>query len=508
MLGRNQADKRKVKMSKKTKSKHLTCKGVHYYRKDSPLMFNRTHASAFVVLAAVIGLNIAFGLTPALAQCEFDKLTASDGAMFDWFGWSVAISGDTAVIGAFYDDSGTGSAYVFRFNGSSWIEQDKLLASDGAAGDYFGWAVAIAGDTVVIGASADDNNRGSAYIFTPNDIDPNNWVQQDKLTASDGAASEYFGVSVAISGDTIVVGAKWDDDKGTDSGSAYIFTPNDIDQNRWDQQAKLLASDGQAGDWFGISVAISDDTAVIGAYGDDDKGSDSGSAYIFTPNDIDPNNWDQQAKLLASDGAAADKFGYSVAISGDNAIVGAWNNDSKGSAYVFHFDGCSWTEQPKLLALDTQTSDWFGFSVAISGDTAVIGAYGDDDKGSESGSAYIFTPNDIDTNNWDQQDKLLASDGAASDWFGHAVAISGHAAVIGANYDDSNNGSAYVFAAQLGDLDIDGDVDLADFAVLADQWLKAPALPCADIAPCGGDGIVDSWDLDVFCDHWLEGAGP
>jgi hypothetical protein len=386
---------------------------------------------------------------------EQAKLTASDGADGDGFGRSVSISGDYAIVGALGDDdggSGSGSAYIFTPNdvdANNWDQVAKLTASDGAADDRFGWSVSISGDYAVVGAYGDDDNgssSGSAYIFTPNDVDPNNWDQVAKLTASDAAAGDRFGGSVSISGDYAVVGAHYDDDNGTQSGSAYIFKR---DGTNWSEQAKLLASDGNDEDYFGRSVSISGDYTIVGANHDDDGGNGSGSAYIFTPNDVDPNNWDQVAKLLASDGASGDYFGVSVSISGDYAVVGAyWDDDSgnrSGSAYIFERDGTSWSEQAKLLASDGAADDYFGLSVSISGDYAVVGADQDDDNGTESGSAYVFKR---DGTNWRQQAKLAASDNAAYDRFGCSVSISGDYAIVGAGEDDDNgfnSGSAYVY---------------------------------------------------------------
>jgi hypothetical protein len=202
----------------------------------------------------------------------------------------------------------------------------------------------------------------------------------------------------------------------------------------WLERQKLLASDGAAGDSFGSSVSISGDLAIVGAIDDCDKGYDSGSAYIFKR---DGTTWVQQQKLLASDGAVGDLFGRSVSISGDLAIVGADGDDDKGShsgsAYIFRRDGTSWVQQQKLTASDGAAGNWFGWSVSISGDYAIVGAIDDDDKGSASGSAYIFG---WDGTAWSQQQKLLASDGAAGDFFGHSVSISGHKIIVGADYDD------------------------------------------------------------------------
>ena len=208
-----------------------------------------------------------------------------------------------------------------------------------------------------------------------------------KLTASDGAADDEFGYSVAIDGEYALVGAYGDDDNGNYSGSAYVFKR---DGSSWTQQAKLVASDGAAGDYFGYSVAIDGEYSLVGAYGDDDNGSTSGSAYVFKR---DGSSWTQQAKLVASDGAAGDYFGYSVALDGEYALMGAFLDDDKGSksgsAYVFKRDGSSWTQQAKLVASDGAVDDYFGYSVAIDGEYALVGAYRDDDKGTNSGSAYV-----------------------------------------------------------------------------------------------------------------------
>jgi len=372
----------------------------------------------------------------AQAQVQTAKLLASDGATSHSFGSSVSISGDTAVVGA----DRSGSAYVFVRNGTAWTQSVKLLASDGAGSDYFGESVSISGDTVVVGAPHNNEkgtNSGSAYVFVGNGAA---WTQTAKLVASDGAASGSFGCSVSISGDTAVVGALHDDDKGSSSGSAYVFVGNDTE---WTQVAKLVASDGAAADQFGGSVSISGDTAVVGACGDDDKGGDSGSAYVFVRSGT---AWTQTAKLVASDGAASGSFGCSVSISGDTAVVGGVGDnddgDYSGSAYVFVGSGDVWTQTAKLKASDGAANDRFGQSVSISGDTVVVGAHHDDDI---SGSAYVFVRNGTA---WTQTAKLVASDGAAFDVFGCSLSISGDTAVVGAFGDDdmgSGSGSAYIY---------------------------------------------------------------
>ena len=464
-------------------------------------MPNRICTQTLVVLTGLVALNAAGALPPVLAQHEVAKLRAADRVARDYFGRAVAISGDTVVIGAYLDDdygTDSGSAYVFRFDGSKWVQQAELRAFDGAPDDWFGYSVAVSGDVAVVGADRDNDlglKSGSAYVFR---FDGARWVTEAKLLPADGAANDHFGKSVAVSGDTIVIGAPFDDDNGTDCGAAYVFY---YDGWGWVEQAKLQASDGATDDLFGYiySVAISGNVVIVGAQGGDDNGYASGSAYMFR---YDGSSWVEQAKLLPADGAAGDTFGFSVAISHDTAIIGAQRNDDNGtdsgSAYVFRYDGSSWVEQAKLLASDAGPGQKFGYCVPISGDTVVIGAYLDDDNGAGSGSAYLYR---FDGFIWVEEAKLLASDGAADDWFGYSVALSGDTAVIGAFRHDDNgpdSGSAYVFKltpACVGDIDGDGDTDGTDLEILLGDWGCLGGGHASDL---DGDGDRDQGDLGVL----------
>ena len=408
----------------------------------------RNWINPYVIMIIFVLLLLSADLSYAI-WIEQAKLTASDGATGDCFGRSVSVDGGYSIVGARYDDdNGTdsGSAYIFESGAASWNEQSKLTASDSGDWDCFGYSVSISGEYAIVGVVLDDNNgsdSGSAYIFAR---DGSNWIQQDKLTALDGDSGDYFGWSVSISGCYAIVGACGDDDRGSNSGSVYIFKH---DGGSWVQQSKITAFDGSAGDWFGYSVSISGGYAIVGAQCNDVKGTDSGSAYIFTISYFDPNQWDLVAKLIASDGVADDRFGYSVSISGDYAIVGAVLDDDKGlnsgSAYIFKREGYGWGEQAKLTASDGANWDWFGYSVSVSSGYALVGAVLDDDKGLDSGSAYIFAR---EGESWSEQAKLTASDGAAYDRFGTAVSISDGYAVIGAHMDDDKadaSGSAYIY---------------------------------------------------------------
>jgi len=323
---------------------------------------------------------------------ELAKLTASDAAADDNFGQSVAIDGDTVVIGAI--GAGTGGAvYVFRTTdgGATYAQVAKLTASDAAESDGFGRKVAIDGETVVVGASGENSQRGAVYVFRTSDGGAT-YAQVAKLTASDAAEDDFFGVSVAIDGSTIVVGASGDDDAGSKSGSAYVFHTTDGGAT-YGQVAKLTAADAAAIDYFGWSVAVDGDTVVIGAYYDDDAGSGSGSAYVFRTSDGGA-SYDQVAKLTAADAAANDFFGGSVAIDGATIVVGAaqYNNGGSGAVYVFRTTdgGATHGQVAKLTASDAAAGDRFGLRVAIDGSTIVVGADKDDDGGTESGSAYVF----------------------------------------------------------------------------------------------------------------------
>jgi hypothetical protein len=324
---------------------------------------------------------------------EEQKLSTGDGAADDRYGYSVDVSADGSVIviGAYQDDdNGDASGSVYVCYGAFWATVVKLTASDGVAGDNFGYSVAISGDgnTVVVGASGDDDNgtsSGSVYVYNGT-----NWGTETKLTTSDGAAGDLLGRCVAVSsnGSIVVSGASYDDDNGTSSGSVYAFSGSS-----WGTQTKLTASDGAASDQLGCSVAISADgsTIVAGAYYDDDNGSSSGSAYAFSGS-----SWGTQTKLTASDGAASDYFGRSASVSsnGSTICIGADRDNDygtySGSAYVY--SGSSWSTETKVTPYDGAGADYFGFSVAISSDgsTLAVGAYGDDDLGATAGSAYAI----------------------------------------------------------------------------------------------------------------------
>lgn len=425
------------------------------------------------------------------------KLTAANGQPEDYFGRSVAISGDTAVVGAHFDDDrgpNSGSAYIFQRLGILWTEVQKLTAIDGGASDEFGASASISGDIAIVGAPGDDDrgsNAGAAYVFQKI---AGEWTLVRKLTASDGQASNLFGRSVSVSGTRSIVGAH-SNTSNNSQGSAYVFTSIG---GVWTEVQKLTASDGQLGDSFGYSVCISGDTAIVGAIGDD---ADAGSVYVF---ESLGSVWTEVQKLTAADGHVGDNFGRSLCIDGDTLVVGAQSTDNganSGSAYVFERVDGAWTPISKLVPPDVREQDEFGTSVAVSGNTLIVGSNGDDDRGEGSGSAYVF---ERLGGTWTQVRKLSAFDGVGGDSFGESVAVNGDTAIVGARYDDDrgdSSGSAYVFdnstpacPADLAPPPIgDGLVNINDFfQFLIYYEARSPA---ADFDPNGVININDFFDF-------------
>jgi hypothetical protein len=444
--------------------------------------------------------------TNTLAAATEDKLLASDGTSGDYFGRSVSIFGNNAIVGADGADPDgdlSGAAYIYELQGNSWVEQQKLTASDGSASNHFGWSVSISDNNAIVGAYYGDGNvadSGAAYIYH---FDGSSWVEQQKLIASDGTSADYFGDSVSISGDFAIVGAYADDDNGSGSGSAYIFH---FDGSSWVEQQKLIASDGAGSDWFGKSVTISSNYAIVGAPLDDDLGNVSGSAYIFYYDGV---NWLEVQKLTASDGAASDRFGASVSISGNYAIIGSTYGEGfvtgsvtdSGAAYIYFFDGSSWVEQQKLFAYNEEYHNLFGNTVSIEGDNAIVGARKFNGTGNGLGAAYIFH---YDGSSWLTAEMLSASDGADGDYLGNSVSIFGNKALAGAYFDDDNgalSGSAFVFTDYSTDLvSYDPDNDGYDWDVDCnnsdDSSYPGAVEVCDDGSDTDCDGFTDPYDPD------------
>ncbi len=387
---------------------------------------------------------------------QHTKLTVGDRRAGDQVGFSVAISGGEVITGAPKHSAGglaSGAAYIFQQReDAAWVETTKLSDGETASEDQFGIAVAISGNIAISGAQQDDDvapNAGAAYVF---ERSSSLWLQRAKLTADDAQPGDLFGSAIALDADTVVIGAIGVDDAGPDAGAAYVFVRAG---DEWIQQAKLIGADIGIFDRFGSSVAVHENTVVIGAYGKGDAGPDAGAVYVFVRNGT---NWAQQAKLTHRNALQGDLFGFSVAVHGDTVLAGVPLSDATGPdsgvVYLFTRSGNSWGEELVLIPNDIGVGDAFGYAVALTEDAAIIGAPKEDRREEDMGAAYIF----VKTNTtWVQQAKLAAVDGEAGDEFGSAVAIHEGTALVGAWKDDHplgegidpsvevDKGSAYSF---------------------------------------------------------------
>ncbi len=379
-------------------------------------------------------------------ETKLPSPVVDDYAKEDKFGAAVAVHNGTAVIGAPEAEDktpATGAAYVFIKQGTTWRVQAMLLASDGAMWDFFGRAVAVHGDTVVVGSASDDDKgsaSGSAYVFVRKGLA---WSQQKKLVPADGAADDRFGTSVAVNGETVAVGAVRDDDKGSNSGSVYVYTRSGA---AWSLQKKVVPADGGKDDTFGQSVALHKDTLAASSPADDDKGGNAGAVYVFTRSGT---AWSQQQKLTAGDPAANDFFGSSVGLDGDTLVAGSPGEETttwdSGAAYVFVRSGATWSQQQKLTAKLFGVFDNFGASVSVSGDVLVVGVPRDDVKLVDQGGAYVFVRSGT---TWSQATFVSAADGKPADLYGGAVAVSSGEVLVGAEKKDivkNDEGAVYSY---------------------------------------------------------------
>lgn len=379
----------------------------------------------------------------ALAQGYQDaKLVPDDAAAGIEFGWTVSASDDVVAVGAHLESSAAyqaGAVYIFAWDGNGWFQDAKLTASDAARYDEFGYAVSISNDLLVVGAPFDNavgTDSGSAYVFRHA---ATGWVEEAKLVPSDAQPADHFGQAVAASEDWLLVGAPLDDDAGSNSGAAYLFY---YDGTAWIEYAKLTASAGMSGGRFGAAVALGGGVALVGA-----PQEGAGAAYVYS---YDEEDWIEESRIVASDGLSGDRFGTAVAASDSVLLVGAPRYDSQiglnvGAAYVFQRDGVPWVEVARLTASDAAPADYFGRAVAVDGGSAVVGAHFSDAVGVNSGAAYVYR---VDGDACTEEAKLTAADGEDFDWFGTAVALAGHRLLIGANGNDeagANCGAAYLF---------------------------------------------------------------
>lgn len=553
-----------------------------------PAWFEAADPASQTLRIVVDDLNAVYPITidPVAHQAYLKASNTGTLTSGDRFGYSVSVSGDTVVVGAYEEDSNAtgvngnqasnsatnaGAVYVFVKVGGVWSQQAYLKASNTGLGDQFGYSVAISGDTVVVGAFAEDSNAtgvngdqtnnsamtsGAAYVFARVG---GVWSQQAYLKASNTEQEDRYGYSVSVSGDIVVVGAP-EEDSGTmgvngnganntafESGAAYVYVRN---AGVWSQQAYLKPLDTWSTDWFGCAVGASGDSVVVGARFENSNAMgvngnafdasqlDSGAAYVFVNV---AGVWSQQAYLKASNTWGNDQFGTAVAIGGDTVVVGAWGEDSNatgvngnqanndagasGAAYVYSRSGGVWSQQAYLKASNTQGGDHFAISVAIGGDVVVVGAQNEDggatgvngndadESVNNGGAAYVFTRNG---SFWSPHAYLKASNTGQNDSFGKDVSTDGATVVVGAWSEDSSatgvngngaddsmldSGAAYVFSITspcTGDLGGDGTVDGADLGVLLGAWGANPGSP----ADLNLDGVVDGADLGLLLGAW------
>jgi hypothetical protein len=442
------------------------------------------------------------------------KFNAADKAPFDLFGSAVALEGDVAVVAAYFDDGvvvNSGSAYIFERTSGVWVQSAKFTAPDPQSDDWFGWSADISGDTVVIGAphhAGLTTDAGAAYVYARAGA---SWALQAVLSPGKHDEAGLWGYSVAISGDTIVVGASTADEPTIDLGAAFVFERRGT---QW-SPAAVLSPQPLLGTSFASSVDIDGDTILVGAPGDPQGGPSTGAGYVFVRS---RSGWVQQAKFKQTDPGVNNSFGFSVSLSGDVAILAAGVNNGpvtfSGAAYVFRRTGTTWAQEQKLVASDPASFDGFGLPVKIDGNVAIVSAY-DEDPPAQSGAAYVYArANGV----WSQVKKLKASDAAANDHFGFAAAIDGSTALLSAYADDvggMNTGSVYEFTfAGTGaccgteGCGIESAVDCADqggeFAGF-NTGCKEVECRTGCVSDFNGDGVVDGADLGLLLGMWTGG---
>ena len=368
--------------------------------------------------------------TEPLVWSEEQLIMANDTVEFGQFGYAISLADERALVGAYGDEEYRGAVYVLVRSGSVWSEEQKLIASDGAVGDDFGWSVALDGDRALVGAYAGDAVRRAAYVFVRSG---SSWTEEQKLVASDPAEEDDFGWSVSLDGDRALVGAYGNDDG---RGAAYVFVRSG---STWTEEQKLVASD-MAEQSFGWSAALAGDRALVGAPGNDTA---RGAAHVFVRSG---SSWTEEQKLVSSDLEDGDRFGVAVALTEARALVGAyWDDTLRGSAYVFARSAGSWTEEQKLVSSGGMSGDRFGGSLSLGDRRAVIGAYASEYA---RGTAYVFARSG---SVWTEEQALVGSDLVEGENFGWSVSLADDHLMVGAHYAYNLRGSVYVFARALDD---------------------------------------------------------
>lgn len=426
-----------------------------------------------------------------LSQSQ-QKIVGNDTSTGDYFGSSVSIDGSVLLVGAFYDDepySNSGAGFIFEDLGGSWSQQAKLASSDSAMDDGMGFDVSLSGNTAVLGAPWDDlsvsgsgpiYNTGSATIFTKSG---NNWVEAQKIFASDAQLGDNLGWGVSIDGTRLVVGAPLADlsASSADTGAAYVFN---YVSGSWVEQIKLMSPSPSISEGFGRSVTLLGNTLFIGAWRSDVAANDAGAVYVYQESG---GSWSYQQTLTASDAVNGDGFGEYVAVDNDLLLVGSWltddNGSASGSAYIFKLIGSTWIEQAKLLAPDGASGDRMGFRLDIRNGVAAVGSRDDDHSGYfDAGSTYLF---EEVNGSWQQLVKLVAADAQSGDNMGIGVAISSDTVASSAELTDQNGTDS-------------GSVYLDDIPAAVPTSTPAPLSEALQIAP------INSWPTGQLTYKWLE----
>ena len=454
-----------------------------------------------LVVSVMIGCTWC-GAQQSAAQCEVEELgqlLPAGGAEGDTFGCALAVSPGYLIVGSSLDDDARGSAILFDRAGGSFVESATLAAIDGDAGDHFGCAVGTDGTRVLVGSGRGDGVvawSGCAYVF---EYDGQTWVQTFKLMASDGEATGMFGDAVAIDGTVAVVGAPG---AGSVRGAAYVF---EYDGVEWSETAKLTATDGVPLDALGSAVAISEGMIAVGTPQGSNGSVRTGAVYVF---EQDGDSWIETAKLVPADGGIFDGFGASMSLDGDMLVVGSpfhdGSGENAGAAYLFERASGVWSQDAKLSGHDIHPFDTFGASVGIAGDAIVIGSPLRDDPTKWEGAAYLYRNVGGE---WLEAAKILPSVPVTRSKFGSAVALLDDIAVVSSPLSDEmgdDAGAAYAFDVACGcPADMTGDwrVDTRDFIAYLSAWSAGDTR-----ADWNGDGTIDTQDFTAYLNDWVVGC--
>lgn len=457
------------------------------------------------IMVLVVALMFCgFSESASAAWEPLAELKAPDPCESALFGKSVSTDGVFAAISAYREDNYRGAVYIYEVNDSELDYVTTLLPPDLSATDRFGYSVCIDSNKLVVGTYYAEE----VYVY---DYNGTEWNSSPEILSVAGS-HKYFGSSVAIDSNTIVVGAYGNIDQ---TGNAYVFDYNGVS---WDYKQTLTNPGGHNGDGqgYGRSICIDGNVVVVGS----DEQFEVAAGHLYYRRGAvcvfrrSLGTWSLEQKIVDPDTDDLDKFGYSVGVSGDTFVAGVYNydygdNGRAGAAFVYKWNGSSWAKEATLYDPNVDTSDHFGNSVAIDGNSIVVGEKYYDGNALSSGAAFLF---ERSGGSWSQGQKLEDPSGAASDYFGHSVAIDGEVVIACAYKDDEgqiDSGVAFMFRLLIADLNQDGLVDFKDFAILGNQWLQVPGNPSADIAPgSGSDDFVEMLDLKVLTEQWLRIGSP